>query len=560
MNHRCFLTVIATSLLIFSCGKKQKVIDPRPGVAVVAIMSDVSHLNPIITTETIESQVNGILYPILFEEAFDMGEGRLILKPMLAKRWEFQNEGKDVVLYLRNDVTWEDGFPVTAADVKFSFGLYGNPAVASPRRNYVDGMIFTNGTFDLDKSITIINDTTLVFHFQRPYPEQLFHINLQPIARHVYRNIDPAQLASAQAGMTPVGSGPFRFVRWTRLQELVVGSNPKSVLPYPAKLDRVVFRVISDPATRLAELKKGSIDMMWPVYPENVSDVEQNHPEIKLITMPPRAYDYIGWANIDFKAWRESGRKTYVPHPLFGSKEVRQALTYGINRQGIIDGFLGQYGELAITDMSPVFRWAINYQLKPYGYDPQRARDLLRRAGWDDHNGDGILDKDGRMFEFTMHYNAGNARRAYAATIVQENLKQLGIKVHLSSTEGNVFFATLARKEYDAFLAGFSVGLAIDPGAKWGSDVSNPFNNTGFRNKRVDELVTLAHNVRTDRDEAPFWRELQAILHEEQPVTFMYWIKEVVAVNRRLHDVNPGILGTLDGIWDWTAGSGDKAE
>ncbi len=280
-----------------------------------------------------------------------------------------------------------------------------------------------------------------------------------------------------------------------------------------------------------------------------MKELTENYPQIRLETLPPRAYDYIGWANIDFELYNT--KKIIKPHPIFGSKRVRQAMTYGINRQGIIDGFLGEYGELAVTDFSPIFKWAVNNNLKPYAYDPVRARKILKEEGWQHHDGDGILDKDGRKIEFTLNYNAGNARRAYAATIIQDNLKQLGVRMNLSAVEGVVFFDRIAKKSYDAFLAGFGVGLAIDPTDRWGSDISNPFNNTGFQNKRIDELIKLGHNVKVDRDAAPYWMDLQAILHEEQPATFLFWFKEIVGINRRLQGTHVNVLGAMDQFWDW---------
>lgn len=553
MSFRYIVNVISITLLFIACGKKSGTEDSRPGTAVVGVTSDVDNFNPVVSTEAIASQVNGTMFPSIFDLSFDMGEGRLIYKPMLARAWEFQNDGKDVILHLRDDVRWEDGVPVTAEDIKFSFSLYGDPEVGSHRRNYVDNMIFTDGKFDVEKSITVVDDTTMIFHFALQDPEQLFHINLQPIPKHIYRNANRKSLRTNPNNSTPVSAGPFRLVKWTRDQEIVLGKNTRCNLPYPAKLERVILRVINEPTTRLAELKKGTLDMMFPIYPENVKDIEENYPQIRLEKLPPRGYDYIGWANIDFETYNE--KKIIKAHALFGSKRVRQAMTYGINRQGIIDGFLGEYGELAITDFSPVFRWAMNTNLQPYAYDPQKSRQLLKAEGWEDHDGDGMLDKDGKKFEFTLNYNAGNARRAYAATIIQDNLKQLGIKVNLAAVEGVVFFDNIAKKKYDAFLAGFSVGLAIDPSDKWSADITNPFNNTGFQNKRVDGLIKLGRSVKVDRDAAPFWKELQAMLHEEQPETFLYWIKDIVGINRRLRNTRINILGQMDQMWDWTIGS-----
>jgi peptide/nickel transport system substrate-binding protein len=551
MAHRLLATVLILGLLSFNCGKKSG--DISDVSAVVALTGDVDNFNPVVATSSISSEVNSMIYPMMFDVSFDLRLSQLVYKPGLVKNWTFLNDGKDVRLAIRNDVRWQDGTPVTTRDIRFTYELVGDPLVASPRSNYVDNMMMTDGKFDPNKSMTVESDTVIIFHFSHKYPQQLYHLNLSPIPEHVFRNADRMSLATFPANNRPVSAGPFKLERWTRNTEIVLSSNPMCVLPFPAKLQQVVMRIIPEPTTRLAELKAGTVDIMWPVYPEDAKVIQAKNTDIRLEVLPPRSYEYIGWANIDFDEWRKSGGKVVKPHRLFGDKRVRQALTYAINRAQILEAKLGTYGELAISDFSPVFRWALNTDLLPYSYDVERARQLLRAAGWFDTDGDGILDKDGVRFEFTLNYNAGNLRREYVATVVQDNLKQLGIKVNISSSEANVHKQNIDQKKYDAFVAGFSVGLAIDPSSRWG-DIHNTFNSTGFTHPRINELIKLGMNVSDEKDAAKYWKEMQEILHEEQPCTFMYWIKDIIGVNRRIKSTNINILGVLDNMWDWKIG------
>ncbi len=551
MAHRLLALALVLSLVVVSCGKRSD--DLSDVSAVVALTGDVDNFNPVIASSSVASEVNSMIYPMMFDVKFDLRQSQLVYGPGLVWSWEFLNDGRDVRLHLRNDAKWQDGTPVTTRDVKFTYDLVGDPVVASPRSSYTNNMIHTDGRFDVNKSIEVIDDTIMIFHFTHRYPQQLFHLNLSPIPEHVFSKADRASLGTFPANNNPVSAGPFKLERWSRNTELVLGSNPMCVLPGPAKLQRVVMRIIPEPTTRLAELTAGTVDVMWPVYPEDAKTLRQKSSLIRLEVLPPRSYEYIGWANIDFDEWRKSGGKVIKPHRLFGDKRVRQALTYAINRRQILENKLGEYGELAISDFSPVFRWALNTDLLPYNYDVERARQLLRAAGWFDTNSDGIIDKDGQNFEFTLNYNAGNLRREYVATVVQDNLRQLGIKVNISALETNVHKTNVDQKKYDAFIAGFSVGLAIDPSSRWG-DIRNTFNSTGFQNARVTELINLGMNVQDERDAAPYWKELQEILHNEQPCTFMYWIKEIVGVNRRVKNTNVNILGVLDNMWEWKIG------
>ena len=538
-------------LILLSCGKRGE--SGLKDAAVVALSGDVESFNPIVTSSTISAEVATALYPQMFNITFDLIAGKLIYEPALVKRWEFLNEGRDVKLIIRNDVRWENGVLVSPQDIKFTYELVGDPDVASPRSNYIDDMIFTNDKFDVDKSIEILDDTTMVFHFVHTYPQQLFHLTVPPIPKHIYKDADRRTLRAHPKNETPLSAGPYRLEKWTRHQEIMLVANQKCTMPGPGKLQNVIFRVIQDPTTRLTELKKGTVDMMWPVYFDDIKDIQKNNPDIKLETLPPRSYESIAWANIDFQEYGKTAGKTIRPHRFFGDARVRQALTYGIDRKGIMDAKLGSFGELAVSDFSPVFRWAINTDLRPYPYDPERARQLLKTAGWQDSNGDGILDKDGVAFQFSMMYGVGNARRAYEATVIQENLKQLGIAVTMLPLEPVVMYERVAQKDYDAFLGGFIVDLAIDPSNRWG-DLRNPFNNAGFQNARVQELLKLGLRAPNETEAARYWREIQAILHQEQPFTFMYWIKDVVAVNRRLKNTNVNIMGILDGIDAWKIG------
>ncbi|MDH7514447.1 MAG: ABC transporter substrate-binding protein [Bacteroidota bacterium] len=553
MNLRVPMTLVVFALLAFafhSCGKSGGGLE---NTAIVALSADVENFNPILTTSTVSSEVQYCLYPQMFDLTFDLARGRLIYKPGLVKRWEMLDSGRAIKLVLRRDVRWENGLIVSPQDVKFTYELLGDPSVASPQKHYVDDMIFTNGKFDLDKSIEILDDSTMLFHFRRGHPNQLFYLTIPPLPKYVFKDIEPRSIRQHPANLKPLSGGPYRFERWTRHQEIVFASNPKCTYPGPAILDGVIFRIITEPQTRLMELKKGTIDLMWPVQPEDVDDLKESYREIRLETLPPRQYEYIAWANIDFQEYRKSGGKTIRPHRLFGETRVRQALTYAIDRKSILDAKLGKYGELAVGDISPMFRWAINTNLRPYPYSPEQARSLLRQAGWQDTDGDGVLDRNGVKFEFSLLYNVGNARRAYAATVIQENLKQVGIVVHLVPLEATVLYEKMNTKDYDAVLAGYNVSLSIDPADRWGS-IDNPFNSAGFQNDRVKELINLGMNAIDEEKAAYYWKELQAILHQEQPFTFMYWIKDIVGVNRRLKQTNISTLGVLEGIGKWKIG------
>jgi peptide/nickel transport system substrate-binding protein len=223
-----------------------------------------------------------------------------------------------------------------------------------------------------------------------------------------------------------------------------------------------------------------------------------------------------------------------------------------INRDELATAYLGKHGQVAFGGISPLFRWAYNDSLKPLPYDPQESRALLQREGWKDTDGDGILDKNQVRFSFALKVPAGNQTRTVVAAAVQQQLRQVNIEMRIEQVERATFWQEVTTRKYDAWLAGFSVPLQMQLDDLWGSDLEkHPFNLTGFRNARIDRILALARTLKTETDGASLWKEFQAIIHEEQPCTFLYWINSIVAVNARVRGTRIGVLGTLHHAWEW---------
>ena len=152
-----------------------------------------------------------------------------------------------------------------------------------------------------------------------------------------------------------------------------------------------------------------------------------------------------------------------------------------------------------------------------------------------------------------LYTNSGNARRNYASVIIQQNLKAIGIDCRLDVQESNVFFENLQNRKLDAWMAGWSIGLEIDPLDVWGSDLKkSTFNFVGYRNPRIDEICELAKGKMVQTDARPYWLEYQDIIHRDQPVTFLYWIRETQGFSKRIGGEQLNISGTFYNIDDWT--------
>ena len=538
---------------------------------VITMLGDADYLNPVIGTTVTSSNIFGLIYPSLLQSEFDTttgllnyialekklraiapGQSKKTPKGAVAKSWIMSADHKSITYILRNNAFWDDGKPLVSGDFKFSYQLYGNPVIASARQQYLAELIGADkGSIDFDKAIETPNDTTLIFRFYKPVPEHLalFHTSLTPLPAHRWKNVKPDEFRHSPLNLDPLGAGPYKLKNWQQQQEIVLASNRRSTLPKPGNIPVISFKVVPDYTVRLTQLQTGAADVVENIKPEDFNVLLKANNQIKIKTVGLRVYDYVGWSNIDQAEYQKTGK--FKPHPLFGSARVRLALTQAINREAIIDGYLKEYGVICNTDISPSLKWAYDNRITPHVFDPSKASALLKEEGWVPGS-DGILQKNGRKFSFVLYTNAGNARRNYASVIIQQNLRAIGIDCKLEVQESNVFFESLQARKLDAWLAGWSIGLEIDPLDVWGSDLKKSrFNFAGYRNPRIDELCELAKQKMDFKDARPYWVEYQEIIHRDQPITFLYWMKETQGFSKRIEGDELNIAGTFYNVDDW---------
>ncbi len=551
MKKKSILIFLAASFALLGAGCSEKKSTGEPQ-ATVAVEGDVDSFNPLFAEEVVSGEINDLIFPRLVNPEFDSEKGILNYSPFLASSWELSNEGRDITFHLRTDARWSDNVPVTARDVQLSFVLYGDTAVASIRQSVVQNLLLTGGKPDIAKAVEPLNDSTVVIHFQKASPAQLFDIGVPLIPAHVFSTISKKELRTHPVNRTPITSGPFALAHWTPMQEVVLARSTNFGSSFVPKLSKLIFKVLPDYRTRIAQLQSGEVDVVAGLRVEDAELPAQN-PNLKIISTVGRDYDFLGWNNIDPDAWAKSGGKTIAPHKLFGSANARRALTMAINRDEIVKAYLRTHGQQAIGGVSPLFKWAYNDSLKPLPFDRTQAVALLEKEGWKDSDGDGILDKNGVKFSFTLKLASGNQLRDIVATVVQQQLKNLKIEMKIDQVERGTFWNDVMQRKYDAWFAGFSVPLQMQLDDLWSSDLRKyPFNLAGFRNKRSDEILTTVKSLKNESDGAALWKEFQVIVHNEQPYTLLFWINNIVGVNARLQNTHIGILGTTHKAWEWS--------
>ena len=542
-----FLLPIFLIALLSSCGTKTE----HPNRVVIGIPADVNTFNPLFAFSVDEGQVTELLYLSLADFRWNENLGELEAHPMLANSWEWAEDSSSITFYLRDDVTWSDSIPLTTEDVVFSLDVYSDPVVNSRLYGFFEDFYTDEENhIDVKKSFLVKSDYELQINFKPGATPKLIDVVHPVIPKHIFDKYDRKDIETAEANFNPVTNSPFVLKKWDRNQTITLGVNENSFLYNPENINELIFKIIPDYTSRLTQLTKGEIDLMELISTEDIEEVK-NSGIVELMTIEGREYDYVAWNNIDPNVYKDGGGIT--PHKLFGKKEVRIALTHAINRKEILEEYLYNYGELAATPISPIFKTYINSDIEQYNYDPEKARNILAKEGWRDSNNNGVIDKNGIEFEFTLNIPGGNPLRSYAATIVKNNLNAVGINIKVETLEMGTLIDKLNSKSMDAWMAAWYIPIPIELKVFWYSDLQySPLNFASYQNKKADKIMDeLTKNSTIDKKKELYFK-FQEILHEDEPITFMYWKSNIVGVNETLRNTGIGPFGAITHCWEWS--------
>lgn len=400
----------------------------------------------------------------------------------------------EVTFRLRDGVRWQDGAPFTSRDVRFTYNALMDDRVASPRKS----------DYELVLSLDAPDGHTVRVVYRRPFSPALESWMMSIIPAHLLEDLAPDQWP-LKFNRAPVGTGPFKFAEWKTNQFVRVVRNEDYFRGRP-HLDGIVFRVLPDPLTLRLAFETRQIDF-WGVDPWAVGSFRKDE-RFTLFSAPSNSYNYIGWN---------------LRRPMFQDLRVRQALAHAVNIGEMIRYVLYGYGVQSTGIFTPDM-WFFNPRIQPLSYDPQKARELLAEAGWKP-GPDGILEKDGQRLSFTLITNNGNAIRSDIATLVQADLKALGIEVNVEMYEWAVFIKNFVNKgEFDAVVLGWALGQGFDQFQIWHSSQTGPeqLNMVAYKNPEADRLLQ-AIREEFDRDTIiKLCGELQQLIYDDQPYMFLF--------------------------------------
>ncbi len=407
-----------------------------------------------------------------------------------------------VTFHIRPSGRFHDGEPLTAEDVLFTYETIMDESTKTVRRP----------DYEPIKGVEAVDDLTVRVTYKEPFSPALESWGMGILPKHVLAGQD---INTTGFNRHPTGTGPYRFKEW-RSDEYVRLVANDSYFEGPPLLDIVTFRIVPEPPLREQEFHVREADTYGPEpYQYKRFTGEKRYQTYQRLA---NGYTYIGYN---------------LRRPLFQDVRVRRALTHAVNREQIVEHVL--YGQgVTATGPFPPQMWYHNPEVEPLAYDPDLARRLLAEAGWEDTDGDGILDKDGEPFRFTLISNNGNQLRADVQVLVQEQLESIGIEVHVALYEWSVFLSEkIDTRDFDACVLGWNLSIDPDVYQLWhSSQVDKGFNFVGYVNPKADRLLERG---RTEFDQAKrqaIYREFHRILNEDQPYTFLYVPKGMTALRR----------------------------
>ncbi|MCS7297852.1 MAG: ABC transporter substrate-binding protein [Bacteroidia bacterium] len=544
---------------------------------IIFTLADPENLNPTNSTSADAQYIQSHIFFSLL--SVDPRDTNYPYVPALAVSLpEVSADGMRYTFEIHPAAQWDNGEPVTAKDVEFSFKVVKNPLVdCAPLRPYYE--------FIEDISIDPKNPRRFTVITNRKYMLALSSIgSMLILPRYVY---DPENLmdkysirqlnregeklrsdpnirrfaerynAMQREPSHIIGCGPYLLEEWVTGQQIVLRrkstwwADTLSGIAYEAYPDKIIYRIINDPNTAITALKAQKIDVMNGIPAKDFVELRRNkafNEHFRLENPPSFAYSYIG-LNM-----RPQGRR-----PIFTDVRVRRALAHLVDVDMIIKKFSYGLAQRVTGPLYPMHRGSYNDTLPPIPYDPQKAAQLLDEAGWKDYDGNGIREKvvEGKTIplEFDIYVNSGNEVRLQIAQIIKQEAEKVGMKVNIVPLEWSVFLERTKKHDFDAYIGAW-IGSHNPQDLKqiWHTQswTEGGSNYTGFGNERTDRIIEEIRQELNKEKRDSLYRLFHKIVYDEQPYIFLSSPLERIAIHRRFRNaytsaIRPGFFPS--GFW-----------
>ncbi len=544
-----FLGALACALALGACSKASDdtsaptagSADAARGELRVAIQRAPNTLNPLLSANTTEGFINRLTFDTLVSVN---GKGTATV-PILATvvpttaNGGISPNGLTITYHLHRGVRWQDGVPFTSKDVKFSWQAMMNDA------NNVNERVGYEDVASVDTPDAL----TVVFHLKHPFApfvNTVFGESDNPdciVPEHLlgkYPDINKIPFNNA-----PIGTGPFRVVRWVRGDHIDLVANDDYFRGKP-KLAKITIREIPDENTSVNALRAHDIDWVFELSPEFYHQV-QGIPGITiLLNSQPQTLSML----------------MNMSRPLLSDVRVRQAIAYAIDKQSLVDKNTGGTAQVATADQPP-FQWSYTSNVTRYPTSVSKSRALLASAGFAP-GPDGIMRRAGQPLSLELSYNVENKTRALVAVQIQSMLKAAGIDAQIKTYPANMLFATygqggvLTNGRFDLNVSGWIAGQDPDDHSEFACDQiprpSHPdgVNYSRYCNPEMDAAQAKALSSYDQSVRKPAYVKIQQLLTRDLPVLYIWYPRQIQPFTPNFKGFTPNPVNESWNAYEWS--------
>lgn len=523
-----------------------KAIEPKSKDSIVYALtsSPTGIFNPLLNDTTYDDAVIDLTYNSLL--SFDKN---LNPKPELAKSYEISDDNLSITFKLNDNTKWNDEKTLTADDVAFTFTSLADKGYTGSKYGYVEKLKgakdYHEGSVDKIEGIEVIDKNTIKFTFAEPYSPGLTNLgSIGIIPKHIWGEVPIAQWKDKKDLLTkPVGTGPYEVVSFTEGQDVQLKRND-NYFDGDVKTEKFILKVTNED-TATGELLNGTVDVIDASNLKNKDIKELESEGMDVTSYDSNLVQYMGFNLRDKK---------------FQDKNLRQAFMYALDRNAMVDKLLEGNGQVVDTPMLPSsWSYPDKSTLNNYKYNKDKAKELLKQAGYEDRDNNGIVeDKDGKELVVKLTYPTGNKLREQTAPIIQANLKDIGVKMELENMEFTALMdKVVANHDFELYLMGNNLSLDPDPKPYWHSTSASDekgnsaWNISSFKNEKADQLIEQGISVSDQKQRKEIYSQFGKLLNDEVPWAYLYSQNIRKAYNPHLKDFKPYTFNDFDNVKDW---------
>jgi peptide/nickel transport system substrate-binding protein len=504
MARLCFAFCISHSAFLSSgCSRPQPA---DPDVITIAVRSGPTTLDPVQAADEISQRIG----QLIFRPLVDWGND-LRVHPALAERYD-SPDPLTYVFHLRRGVKFHDGHELTSRDVVYTFAQFLDPNFVSPMK----------GAYRQLAAVTAVGDYVVEFTLKEPFAAFPIQLVQPPVV--------PAGAAAAMR-VHPIGTGPYRFVRHDPDDQVVLAAFD-DYFEGPPQNAGLVVKVVPDDTMRGVELRKGSTDMVINDLPPDIVYQLQKSGQFVVDRAAGLDFSYLGFNMRD---------------PVVRDTRVRHAIAYAIDRDAIVRHLRRDLARPA-AGLVPEQAWAFEPGVRTFTRDRERAKQLLDEAGYRDPDGDGPSPRLRLLLKTST-----NEETRLQSTVIQDQLRQVGIDLEIRSYEFATYFADIVRGNFQIFTLIWTGGALVDPDMLrrvFHSQQIPPagYNRGYYRNAELDRVIDLATRALDEDERRRLYREAQKIIAEDAPYIPLWHRTNVIVAQRGLDGLHAGPMGDFTGL------------